>query len=143
MFFPEGQLRMYLYGQPADLRRSFDGLQALVRQGLGGDPLDGGLYVFINRRGNQIRVLYFDRSGFCLWAKRLEAGRFISDWGTARSRAMDWTELKLLLEGIEPGRRRKRFQLVRVQEDAAHERRDEINCGDVTTRSEPLIHDTS
>jgi transposase len=91
MFFPEGQLRVYLYGQPADLRRSFDGLQALVRQGLGGGPLDGGLYVFINRRGNQIRVLYFDRSGFCLWAKRLEAGRFISDWRTVRSRAMDWT----------------------------------------------------
>jgi transposase len=115
MFFPEGQLRVYLYGQPADLRRSFDGLQALVRQGLGGDPLDGGLYVFVNRRGNQIRVLYFDRSGFCLWAKRLEAGRFISDWRSVRSRAMDWTGLKLLLEGIEPARRRKRFQLARVR----------------------------
>lgn len=105
--------------------------------------MDGGLYVFINRRGNQIRVLYFDRSGFCLWAKRLEAGRFISDWRTVRSRAMDWTGLKLLLEGIEPGRRRKRFQLARVQAGAAHEQRDEINCSDVTTRSEPLIHDTS
>jgi transposase len=143
MFFPEGQLRVYLYGQPADLRRSFDGLQALVRHGLGSDPLDGGLYVFVNRRGNQIRVLYFDRSGFCLWAKRLEAGRFISDWRTVRSRAMDWTALKLLLEGIEPGRRRKRFQLARGQEDATPERRDEINCSDVTTCSVPLIHDTS
>lgn len=143
MFFPEGQLRVYLYGEPADLRRSFDGLQALVRQGLGEDPLDGGLYVFINRRGNQIRVLYFDRSGFCLWAKRLEAGRFISDWRCVRSRAMDWTGLKLLLEGIEPGRRRKRFQLPRAPENAAHERSHEINCSDVTTRSEPLIHDTS
>lgn len=46
--------------------------------------LDGGLYVFINRRGTQIRVLYFDRSGFCLWAKRLEAGRFVSDGRTLR-----------------------------------------------------------
>jgi transposase len=143
MFFPEGQLRVYLYGQPADLRRSFDGLQALVRQGLGSDPLDGGLYVFINRRGNQIRVLYFDRSGFCLWAKRLEAGRFISDWRTVRSRSMDWTGLKLLLEGIEPARRRKRFHLARAQESAAHDRGDEINCSDVTTRSDTLIHDTS
>ena len=143
MFFPEGQLRVYLYGQPADLRRSFDGLQALVRQGLGGDPLDGGLYVFINRRGNQIRVLYFDRSGFCLWAKRLEAGRFIGDWRCVRNRAMDWTGLKLLLEGIEPGRRRKRYQLAPAPESAAHNLRDDINCSDVTTRSEQLIHDTS
>lgn len=143
MFFPEGQLRVYLYGQPADLRRSFDGLQALVRQGLGEDPLDGGLYVFINRRGNQIRVLYFDRSGFCLWAKRLEAGRFISDWWRVRNRAMDWTGLKLLLEGIEPGRRRKRFQLTHAPENPAHERCHEVNCSDVTTHSEPLIHDTS
>jgi transposase len=73
MFFPEGQLRVYLYGQPADLRRSFDGLQALVRQALDADPLDGRLYVFINRRGTQIRVLYFDRSGFCLWSNYLSS----------------------------------------------------------------------
>lgn len=118
MFFPEGQLRVYLYGQPADLRRSFDGLQALVRQGLGADPLDGGLYVFINRRGTQIRVLYFDRSGFCLWAKRLEAGRFVSNWLAVHTRQMDWTGLKLLLEGIEPGRQRKRYQRDAAANDA-------------------------
>ena len=111
MFFPEGQLRVYLYGEPTDLRRSFDGLSALVRQKLSADPLDGGLYAFINRRGTQIRVLYFDRSGFCLWSKRLEAGRFISDWRAVRTRRMDFTGLKLLLEGIEPARYRKRFRL--------------------------------
>jgi hypothetical protein len=49
-----------------------------------------------------MRVLYFDRSGFCVWAKRLHAGRFISDWTQVRTREMDWTALKLLLEGIEP-----------------------------------------
>jgi transposase len=111
MFFPEGQLRVYLYGEPTDLRRSFDGLNAMVRQKLSADPLDGGLYAFINRRGTQIRVLYFDRSGFCLWSKRLEAGRFISDWRAVRTRQMDFTGLKLLLEGIEPARYRKRFRL--------------------------------
>ena len=58
-----------------------------------------------------MKVLYFDRSGLCVWAKRLEAGRFISHWNGVRSREMDWTDLKLLLEGIEPARRRKRFQL--------------------------------
>ena len=111
MFFPEGQLRVYLYGEPTDMRRSFDGLSAMVRQKLSADPLDGGLYVFVNRRGTQIRVLYFDRSGYCLWSKRLEAGRFISDWRAVRTRQMDFTGLKLLLEGIEPARYRKRYRL--------------------------------
>jgi len=59
----------------------------------------------------QMRVLYFDRSGFCIWAKRLEAGRFIADWTQVRAREMDWTALKLLLEGIEPGKWRKRYRL--------------------------------
>lgn len=111
MFFPEGQIRVHLYGEPCDMRKSFDGLQALTRQGLGRDPLDGGLYVFVNRRATQLRVLYFDRSGFCVWAKRLEAGRFLGDWRQVRTREMDCTGLKLLLEGIEPARVRKRFLL--------------------------------
>lgn len=116
MFFPEGQVRVHLYGQPTDMRKSFDGLYALVRHAMGLDPLNGALFVFVNRRGTQIKVLYFDRSGFCVWAKRLESGRFISNWRTVRSQAMDWTQLKLLLEGIEIGRRRKRFS--RVQKPA-------------------------
>lgn len=117
MFFPEGQIRVHLYGEPTDMRKSFDGLQALTKHGLGADPLNGALYVFINRRATQMRVLYFDRSGFCIWAKRLEAGRFISDWRAVRTREMDWTGLKLLLEGIEPARQRKRYRhATRVQE---------------------------
>jgi transposase len=111
MFFPEGQIRVHLYGQPCDMRRSFDGLSAMVRHELRGDPCDGSLYCFVNRRATQMRVLYFDRSGFCIWAKRLEAGRFISDWSQVHTREMDWTGLKLLLEGIEPGRQRKRYRL--------------------------------
>ena len=110
MFFPEGQIRMHLYGQPADMRKSFDGLTALVTHAMSLNPLSGQLFVFINRRATQMKVLYFDRSGFCVWAKRLEAGRFISDWSRVRTREMDWTQLKLLLEGIEPGRQRKRFR---------------------------------
>jgi transposase len=110
MFFPEGQIRVHLYGHPTDMRKSFDGLYALTGEGLGQDPLSGDLFVFISRRATQMRVLYFDRSGFCVWAKRLDAGRFISDWSQVRMREMDWTALKLLLEGIEPGRLRKRFR---------------------------------
>jgi transposase len=110
MFFAEGQIRVFLYGEPTDMRRSFDGLQALTRHTMGHDPLDGSLYVFVSRRGAQMRVLYFDRSGFCVWGKRLETGRFISDWSRVHAGEMNWTQLKLLIEGIEPGRQRKRYQ---------------------------------
>lgn len=111
MFFPEGRIRVHLYGQPVDLRRSFDGLQALARHGLGQDPLQGQLFVFLNRRATQVKVLYWDRSGFCIWAKRLERGRFVSDWSRVHSQELDWTGLKLLLEGIVPGRWRHRFSV--------------------------------
>ena len=109
MFFPEGQIRVQLYGRPVDMRKSYDGLYALTRSELQQDPMSGQLYVFINRRGTQIKVLYFDRSGFCLWGKRLEQGRFVSDWRQVATREMDWTSLKLLLEGIEPRRYRRRY----------------------------------
>jgi len=112
MFFPEGQVRVHVYGRPVDMRKSFDGLHALTRQALGLDPLSGQLFVFINRRATQMKVLYWDRSGFCVWAKRLEAGRFVSDWRRIETREMDWTGLKLLLEGIEPKVVRKRYQLM-------------------------------
>ena len=71
---------MHLFAAPTDMRKSFDGLSALVKHAMGLDPLSGRLFVFINRRATQMKVLYFDRSGFCVWAKRLEAGRLVSDW---------------------------------------------------------------
>ena len=71
MFFPEGQIRVHLYGRPVDLRNSFDGLYALTRQQLGKDPLSGELFVFISRRAILVKVLYFDRSGQCVWTNRL------------------------------------------------------------------------
>jgi hypothetical protein len=77
-------------------------------------PLDGALNIFVNRRGSQLKCLYFDRSGFCIWGKRLEAGRFISDWRAVRTREMDRTGLKLLPEGLEGKRIRKRFSLPSV-----------------------------
>jgi transposase len=110
MFFPEGHIRVFLYGEPVDMRKSFDGLYALARQGLRQDPLNGQLFAFVNRRATHIKVLYFDRSGWCLWAKRLEAGRFIGDWARVRHTEMDWTALKLMLEGIEPKRQLKRYR---------------------------------
>ena len=110
MFFPEGQVRVYVYGQPVDMRKSYDGLYAVTRQKLGQDPLSGHLFAFINRRATQMKVLYFDRTGFCVWAKRLERGRFLSDWRKVTTREMDWTGLKLLLEGIEAKVVKKRYK---------------------------------
>ena len=55
-------------------------------------------------------MLYFDRSGWCVWAKRLEQGRLLSNWSTVSTREMDWTGLKLLLEEIAPKRVRRRYQ---------------------------------
>jgi len=75
VLIPEGQLRIWLYVPPTDLRKSFDGLSALVRTKLAEDPLSGQLFVFLNRRRTQLKILYFDRSGYCVWAKRLEQGR--------------------------------------------------------------------
>lgn len=110
MFFPEGQIRVHLYGRPVDMRKSYDGLYALTRHELAQDPLSGRLFVFINRRAIQIKVLYWDRTGFCLWGKRLEEGRFLSDWRKIATQEMDWTRLKLLLEGMEGKVVRKRYQ---------------------------------
>lgn len=110
MFFPEQHVRVFLYGAPVDMRRSFDGLFSLVRSALKQDPLSGHLFAFINRRATQIKVLYWDRTGLCVWAKRLEAGRLLSDWRTVATRELDWTQLKLLLEGIEVKRVRHRYR---------------------------------
>jgi transposase len=110
MFFPEGQVRVHVYGRPVDMRKSYDGLYALTRHELGQDPLSGRLFVFINRRATQMKVLYWDRTGFCLWGKRLEQGRFVSDWHKVTTREMDWTGLKLLLEGIEAKVVKKRYK---------------------------------
>jgi len=72
----------------------------LVRTKLSEDPLRGQLFVCINRRVTQLKVLYFDRGGYCVWAKRLEQGQF-HPHGHGDKRRLEWTELKLILEGID------------------------------------------
>jgi len=109
MFFPEGRVRVFVHGRPVDMRKSFTGLIATTKRALGQDPLSGDLFVFVNRRGDYLKALYFDRSGFCIWAKRLERGRFVSNWQRAVDRQLDVTGLKLLLEGIEPAHQRLRY----------------------------------
>lgn len=68
--------KVYFAAAPADLRKSFDGLSALAMSELEKNPSEGGLFVFLNKRGNQVRVLFRDRQGCCVLAKRLDRGRF-------------------------------------------------------------------
>lgn len=83
------------------MRKSYDGLSALVKSKLEEDPLSGQLFVFINRKRTQCKVLYFDRSGYCIWSKRLEQGQFHANAGESIKQALQWTDLKLILEGID------------------------------------------
>lgn len=101
MFFPEGRVRVWLHTRATDMRKSFDGLSALVKHTLGEDPLSGHLFVFVNRKGTLMKVLYFDRSGYCLWAKRLERGRFHYRQTAEGKVELDAMQLKCLLEGID------------------------------------------
>ena len=101
MFLPEPNVRLWLYTAPVDMRKSFDGLDALVRNQLQENPTSGALFVFINRRKTHIKILYFDGAGYCLWYKRLEQGQFNIGVGTGVKRALYWVSLKLLLDGLE------------------------------------------
>lgn len=101
MFLPESQVRIWLYAWPTDMRRSFNGLAAMAKNAMGESPLSGHIFVFINRRQTQIKILYFDRSGYCLWAKRLEEGRFHYNRSAGEKQALNWTQLKLIIEGVE------------------------------------------
>ena len=101
MLFPESRVRIWLYTQPTDMRKSYNGLSALVKHQLKDNPLSGELFVFVNRRQNQMKILYFDRSGYCIWSKRLEQGQFVVRNDISGKKALNWTQLKLLLDGIE------------------------------------------
>lgn len=112
MLFPEAQLRIWLYCQPCDMRKSYNGLSALVKNQLSEDPLSGQLFVFINRIRTQMKVLYFDRSGYCIWGKRLEQGTFHAPRSSGEKHGLSWTDLKLIMEGIDSTsiRRFKRYK---------------------------------
>lgn len=90
------------YGAPADMRKSFDGLAALVREHLGSDPLSGELFLFVSRDRRRAKVLLWDGTGLCVYAKRLERGRFTAPWQCTDGGALRLTanELQLLLEGM-------------------------------------------
>ena len=107
-------VRVYLCLSPTDMRRSFDGLHALVRDHLQLDAFAGHLYLFTNRGRDRLKILYWDRDGFAVWAKRLEAGSFAIPVGEPGSSQIEITteELGAVLSGIdmEQVTRRKRYR---------------------------------
>jgi transposase len=95
------QVAVWAYGAPADLRKGFDGLSALVTQRLERDPLSGDCYLFVNATRKRAKVLLWDGTGLCIYAKRLEQGRFACLWREASAPVVRLTmsELQLFLEG--------------------------------------------
>ena len=100
MFNPR---RILAYGNPVDMRKSFNGLLGVVREHVQEDPLSGTFYVFINRSGNYLKGIYWDRTGYCLYAKRLVRGRFRFPSGT-ETQELNEQVFKLLLDGIVVGK---------------------------------------
>jgi len=96
-------VRVYLCLSPCDMRRSFDGLHAMVRDHLELDPFAGHLYLFANKRRDRLKILYWDRDGFAIWAKRLEEGGYAIPCGDPGSRRLEIRveELGALLSGID------------------------------------------
>jgi len=111
MLMPPPAVRVFVASVPVDLRRSFDSLAALTEELLRQDPLSGHLFVFRNRPGDRVKILYWDRTGYCLWYKRLEKGTFRLPSGPGGVEISP-AELILLLEGIElaGARRQARFR---------------------------------
>ena len=98
--------RIFAHTEPTDMRKSFQGLLAVVRQVFSGeDPYAGTLFVFVNRRGTFLKAIAWDRTGFVLFAKRLERGRFVFP-SAATSQELSERAFRFLLDGIPLGIRR-------------------------------------
>jgi transposase len=94
-------MQVWLAAGQTDLRKGFDGLSALVQLQLAEDPFSGQLYVFRGKRGDRVKILWWDGDGLCLFAKRLERGRFVWPQATSGTVSLTGAQLSMLLEGID------------------------------------------
>jgi len=108
--FSPGQ-RFFLYRLPTDMRKGFDGLSGLVRSKLKLDLLSSDVFIFVNKRRDRIKLLMWDRTGFALYYKQLEQGTFEIPMGHGSSVELRWSDLVMIMEGIEIKsiKRRKRY----------------------------------
>jgi transposase len=102
MFTLGSNHRFQLYSGPTDMRKSFDSLSGLVRNHLGQSPMNGEVFVFINKTRNKIKLLHWSGSGFVLYYKRLESGTFeLPQYDLQRgSYQLDYTQMVMLIDGI-------------------------------------------
>jgi len=118
-----GSTRIYLYAKPTDMRKSFDGLHAIVQSEFRRDIRSGDVFVFLNRRLDRVKLLHWDRDGLAIWMKRLERGTFQRPPRSAQGEQveMDTTELSLLLSGIELSsvKRRTRYSFDETKSDGS------------------------
>lgn len=115
-------VRIYVAASPADMRKSFDGLSALARDVVNQDPMSGHLFVWFNRRGDQVRILFWDRTGYAILAKRLERGTFRlakTPAAGATHVTVDAAELTLVLEGIDLSQAKRRRRWTHTPEPEA------------------------
>jgi transposase len=107
-------VKVFVYTQPADMRCGFNKLGMFASSFMGHDPLSGHLFVYFNKRGDKCKILFWDRTGFCIWYKNLQEGTFekIANPSHRTSLEIDSARLSLILEGIELSqvRRRKRWR---------------------------------
>jgi transposase len=103
---------IFLCSQPTDMRKGCDGLSGIVRGQFGADPLDGSLYLFVNRRRDRLKMLHFDGAGFWLYYRVLEAGTFEVLESDDACVQIDATQLAMLLGGVSlrTVKRRKRYR---------------------------------
>lgn len=104
-----GNARLFLYQHPMSMRKSFEGLSAAIERLFPGELLSGALFIFLNRRKDHMKVLFWDNDGFVIYFKRLEKGTYRWKWGEKTS--LDRKTFLMLLEGIVPKRLHKRFSL--------------------------------
>ena len=113
MFSLTSSFFYYLYREPTDMRKSFDGLSGIVQGQLERNPTSGEVFIFVNRRKNKVKLLRWEQGGFILYYKRLEVGTFELPAFTeeAVSCQMSWTGLMLMIEGIsiEKSKQRRRY----------------------------------
>jgi transposase len=101
MIAPPGNTQIWIAAGVTDLRRGFTGLSALVQTKLEKSPMSGQVFIFRGRRGDLVKLIWFDGDGLCLFCKRLERGKFV--WPQAREGVVSLTraQLSMLLEGID------------------------------------------
>lgn len=108
-------VRVFICLYPVDMRRSFDGLAAEAEHVMRQDPLSGHLFVFRGRRGDRVKILYWDQDGYALWYKRLEAGVVKFPEGKTASREVSAAELACILEGLDLGQAKRRMRYAREE----------------------------